>query len=445
MTKAMTAYGAGITDVKKEISKKTLLLLLAGIFILALLLRGLAFMRFKDDMYLQGDARNYYLMSHQLADTGIYGYWYDGNPNGGSPGVSNARVTPGYPLFLTAVYAIIHDPYLHITAVRLIQAILGSLSALLGFIFVKRLFKNDWMGLFTALLIAIYPPYIFSATLLLTEVTGLFTMLLYFCMAIIAFESGKKWHHFLAGVAFGIHVLIRPALLPLFIIPFIYLLLVPRYQRKHPDTPQTLSMRKISGMFLLQLGGFVLVMAPWWIRNVVSLGSLILTAKGDGNALLAGTYPYWQDYFKDIPESIKGVNDAQREWGINRIIKGFTTDFWLYFKWFTFGKIGYTLSTPYLSYLVPDLKLIMGLLHKGILFSSLVGMIWHAVKSIKGLGFYFYGLIILGLQLLFVPDPRYAYLLMFFLMVGSAFFAERLLSWLISWVIKKRKVKAGAA
>jgi asparagine N-glycosylation enzyme membrane subunit Stt3 len=169
MTKALTVHSAGVADVKKEISKKTLLLLLAGIFILALLLRGLAFMRFKDDMSLTGDARNYYLMSHQLADTGVYGYWYDGNPYGGSPGVSNARVTPGYPLFLTAVYAIINDPYLHITAVRLIQAVLGSLSALLGFIFVKRLFKNDWMGLFTALLIAVYPPYIFSATLLLTR------------------------------------------------------------------------------------------------------------------------------------------------------------------------------------------------------------------------------------------------------------------------------------
>jgi hypothetical protein len=87
----------------------------------------------------------------------------------------------------------------------------------------------------------------------------------------------------------------------------------------------------------------------------------------------------------------------------------------------------------------------MGLIHNGVLYSGLAGMIWHSVRQVKGLGFYFYGLIILGLQLLFIPDPRYAYLLMFFLMVGSAYFAERLLSWLISRFTKKRKVKAGAA
>jgi hypothetical protein len=164
-------------------------------------------------------------------------------------------------------------------------------------------------------------------------------------MAIICLSVRKDAAPFSGRVAFGIHVLIRPALLPLFIIPYIYLLLGLRHQRKHlmdSDPGFKENCRDVPA----QLFGLVLVMAPWWIRNVVSLGSLILTAKGDGNALLGGTYPYWQDYFKDIPESIKGVNDAQREWGINRIIKGFTTDFWLYFKWFTFGKISYTFSKP---------------------------------------------------------------------------------------------------
>ena len=39
----------------------------------------MAFLRFKDNIGLSGDTKNYWLMSHQLADTGIYGYWYDGS------------------------------------------------------------------------------------------------------------------------------------------------------------------------------------------------------------------------------------------------------------------------------------------------------------------------------------------------------------------------------
>ena len=126
--------------------------ILICIFLLALILRGMAFLRFKDNMGLTGDAKNYWLMSHQLADTGIYGYWYDGNPYGGSPGVSNARVMPGYPLFLTLVYKVLGDPWRQITAVRLIQAVFGSLSSLLAFATVRRIFKKDLPAVLTACL-----------------------------------------------------------------------------------------------------------------------------------------------------------------------------------------------------------------------------------------------------------------------------------------------------
>ena len=416
--------------------------LILVIFILALVLRGMAFLKFKDNMALSGDAKNYWLMSHQLADTGIYGYWYDGNPYGGTPGVSNARVMPGYPVFLAAIYKNIGDPYLQITAIRLLQAILGSLSALLAFAVVRRIFKKDLPAVLTALFVAVYPPYILSSTVILTEVPGLFTMLLYFYIAAIAFETGKKSLNVLAGAAFGLHILIRPALLPLFIVPFAYLLISGVKRKEHYALKGTfrgkadrgpLTARKVGLYFLLQLMGFVVVMAPWWIRNLITLGAFILTAKGDGNALLAGTYPYWQDFMKDNPENIKGVNDAQRAWGIQRIIAGLKTDPGLYIKWFTLGKTDFTFAKPYLAYLLPEMTVQM-LIHKVIIFSGVLGMIWHSIRSIKGFYFYLYGLILLGLQLLFVPDPRYAYILMFFVMVGSAHLVSNL------WELIRRRM-----
>jgi len=420
-----------MTDRKKM--KPALWAVLIGIFLLALVLRGMAFLRFKDNMSLSGDARNYCLMSHQLADTGIYGYWYDGNPYGGSPGVSNARVMPGYPLFLTLVYKVVGDPWRQITAVRLIQAFLGSLCALLAFAAVRRIFGKDLPAVLTALLVAVYPTYVLSCTLLLTEGLGLFTMLLYFYAAALAFDTGNKHLHLLAGMAFGLHILVRPTLLPLFIVPFIYLLISGRKKSgpigfRNPGRAIGMyTTGEIGKLFFLQLAGLVVVMAPWWIRNLVTLGSLIITAKGDGNALLAGTYPYWQDYFQDIPESIKGVNDAQREWAIRRIINGLKTEPWLYIKWFTWGKTQHTFGTPYLVNLVPEIKKVHEWLHNQILWFGIGGMLLHSVRQLKGFYLYLYGLIILGLQLLFIPDPRYAYQLMFFLMVGAAFLVDQIL------------------
>ena len=413
--------------------KPALWAVLIGIFLLALVLRGLAFMHFKDNMWLAGDARNYWLMSHQLADTGIYGYWYDGNPYGGSPGVSNARVMPGYPLFLTLVYKVVGDPWRQITAVRLIQAFLGSLCALLAFAAVRRIFGKDLPAVLTALFVAVYPTYVLSCTLLLTEGLGLFTMLLFFYVAAAAFDTGKKLLHVLSGMTFGLHILVRPTLLPLFVVPFIYLLISGRKKRgpigfRNPGrTSGRFTLGEIGMMFALQLIGLVVVMAPWWIRNLVTLGTFIITAKGDGNALLAGTYPYWQDYFKDIPESIKGVNDAQREWGIQRIINGLKTEPWLYIKWFTWGKTQYTFGTPYLVNMVPEIKNVHRWIHDLILWMGIPGMILHSVRQLKGFYLYFYGLIFLGLQLLFIPDPRYAYQLMFFIMVGAAFLVDQIL------------------
>jgi len=59
-------------------------------------------------------------------------------------------------------------------------------------------------------------------------------------------------------------------------------------------------------------------------------------------------------------------------------------------------------------------------IHFSILIPGVLGSIIHAVKSIKSFWFYFYGLAILGLQLMFVPDPRFAYLILFFIIVGAA-------------------------
>lgn len=406
----------------KKISRVTLVLIVL-IFLLALFLRLLAFMDFKDQMKLQYDPRNYWLMSHQIADDGVYGYYYyddDGNTTGGMPGQSNARVMPGYPVFLALVYKILGDKYLQITAVRLIQIFANSLSCVLAFYFVRKVFKKDSAALLTALAMAVYPTYIFSCVQLLTEPLALFTFLLYLCLVINAIESGRTGLNLLAGFLFGAHILIRPAILPLFVLPFIFALITNKINGG--SRQNRLGFRNISKCFVLQLIGLVAIMLPWWVRNIITLGEFIITAGASGNPFLGGTYPYFKDYFADVPAEIRGNNDKQMELGIKRFIEGFKTEPWLYFKWYTLGKIGHIFGQPYLLKIHAHTQIIHSRIHWLVLVLGIPGIIWHSLKSINGFWFYLYGLGILALQLLFVPDPRFAYLMLFFVMTGASHF-----------------------
>ena len=411
----------------KKLNRKTLVFLIM-ILMLALGLRTRVFTKQMNNMNLSYDPKNYWIMSHQIVDDGIYGYAYD-EPSG----EPNARIMPGYPLFLAAVYKILGDKYLQITAVRLLQVIISTLSVLLGFLFVRKAFQNDLAALLTAFFMAIYPTYVLSTVMLLTETLALFTMLLYFYLSLFAFESGNRAVNFITGIAFGIHLMIRPALLPLFIFPFIFAIITRAIRRlkrnSHSGQSEESSLGgdqksppKLAAMFLFQLIGLVLVMIPWWIRNIVTLGSFILTAEGSGNPFLAGTYPYFQDYMQDVAEEIRGNNDLQMAYGIKRLINGLKTDFWLYFKWYTIGKTAYIFHEPYLCRLLMNSEIPSKVIHFSILIPGVMGSIIHAAKSIKSFWFYLYGLAILGLQLMFVPDPRFAYLILFFIIVGAANF-----------------------
>lgn len=409
-------------------ANKTVLIFLAIILILALGLRLRVFSKEMNNMSLSYDPKNYWEMSHRMVDEGVYHYSYEDDVN-----EPNARVTPGYPIFLATVYKVIGDKYLQITVVRLLQIGMSTLSVLLGFLFVKKGFKNDLMALLTALFMAIYPTYALSPVMLLTETLALFTMLLYFYLALIAFETGKMWINIITGIAFGVHVLVRPALLPLFIFPFIFCLLSSKSSQKLSDShtlakPKGARLRTLSSIFTFQLIGLLIVMLPWWIRNVVILDQLILTAQGSGNPFLAGTYPYFQDYMMDVSEHIKGNNDLQMSFGIQRLLQGLKAEPLLYIRWYTLGKIAYIFNEPYLSRLLINSETPSLVIHFSTLIPGVLGIILNSIKNIKAFWLYFYGLTILGLQLMFVPDPRFAYLIMFFIIVGAAYFLNAIIS-----------------
>lgn len=383
-------------------------LLLGCILLIGLLLRFWAFSTKIHDFYLTGDAKNYYLMSHQIIDDHIYGYALDKKS-----GISNAYVTPGYPIFLAAVYAITNDKYLQITAVKLLQVIIGGLATpLLAFLAIRLIFKRADIALLSTLFIAIYPTYIISVNYLLTEVSSLAAMLLYFYLIAAAMQERKNYLFALSGAAFAVNILIRPTMLPLYIIPFI----VAHFTAYKRDRLLLLK------FFTISIAGFVVVMLPWWMRNYLTMHRIIILATGSQDPLLAGTYPYMQGLFKDYLSENVRVSEA--EYAKKRIIEGFTTQPLLYLKWYTVGKLQYLFTEAWLR-TAPPFNSALGIKLTDVMQSLLIyaGSAGAIINSaIKRLNLYIgiYGLVFLGLLLIFIPVNRYAYHHMFFLMLSTS-------------------------
>jgi len=387
-------------------TKRWVIVILLIIIFIGCVLRISVFEKYRSNHKLEGDAFNYQQMSIQLVDDGIYGYGF-----GNKSSEPNAFVPPVYPLFLSSIYWVFHSPTRQITIARLIQVLVGgALTPLLAFLFVYSITKRKYTALLTALFTAIYPTYIQSSIFILTEVFALSSMLLYFYLIIKAIEKKKFIFNFLAGVAFALQVLIRPTMLPLFIIPFIFLLLTTFKSNK----------KTVLKMFTWNLVGFIILMCPWWIRNFIVLNHFVITSTGAGNPLLAGTYPYKQGIFNDISINIMKSSEKQAEYAKKRIFNGFTTQPLLYLKWYTVGKIQQMFKMPWLYYLDTNYQFYHRVIHGAFIWLGLIGVLRDSLLNKLNRFLYVYALIFLGLYLIFIPEVRYAYQLMFFVMFAAA-------------------------
>lgn len=339
------------------------------------------------------DEINYDKMARQFLDKGFLGYLSD---------KPNAAVTPGYPLFLSSVYKTFGykegSPF---TAVRIIQALFGTASIFLIYLIGAKTI-NARVGLFSAALYAIYPPFNQSVSFILTEVLYTFFFLLYFWFQIKALESDGIWINIGAGLIFGTAVLIRPALFPLFIVPFVYDWVIKRD-------------KKVIKNFAYTLTAVVLIMIPWWIRNYIVLGNVVLLSSGSANPLYAGAFPYMKG-LKYIPD------EKQFRAAVDTIVNGFLTQPLLYLRWFTVGKLTVIFQKPWFdnAFLRPLL-----FLHYAILSLGSIGAIYSTLeKRLRYITVYI--LLLISMQLMFVPDPRYAYTIMPFIIVLTAFVIDYL-------------------
>ncbi len=101
----------------------------------------------------------------------------DGHGMAMNPGQPTAQRTPGYPIFLAAVYGVAGHSYV---AVRIAQALVGGLACLLVFLLARR-WTSETVGLLASGILAVYPMHVWLTGELLSEnltVPGLLLMLL---------------------------------------------------------------------------------------------------------------------------------------------------------------------------------------------------------------------------------------------------------------------------
>lgn len=359
------------------------------------------------------DSIEYDKLVRQWLETGIYGY---------KSTQPNAYVTPGYPLLMAIVYKIVNytvrDP---LPFLRHGNALLSLVNLALLFEIARRWAGGVWVGLLAAFLGAIYPPFIWANGAILTEVPATLALTLYLYVQLLAFESRRLRDAVLAGLLLGVTALIRPEFMPL---------CVPLYLFHWIQTRE----RRIWKPFLATVLGLCVVMAPWWVRNVVTMHELVLTAT-QTNPFFAGTFPdkNYNDQLIDLTG--KTESEAAKE----RLKVGFTQHTWTFVKWYTTGKLPYIYGQMFFGNGHTPLYQVMPMkaasrFHFALIWGGLVGMLLSLRRWREPLvQFALVVAVMTGVRVLFVPEYRYNFTVMPIFILFVAYLVGALVRWVWGW------------
>lgn len=206
---------------------------------------------------------------------------------------------PTYPVYTPPLYGMFIAFWQSIFGenlgpVKVVQVIVDSVTVILIF-FIMREIGNARTGLLAAAVLAVYPFSIYLAISIASE--PLVTCLLagFVLLAIYAARLQKLRYFAFAGMVLGLATLTRGTtqFMPMFLLVGML--------------PLAYHIRSYVRAFLLFVSSFLLVIAPWTIRNYVVLDDFIPVATGGGIVVLMGsqeeylTIPGKPDMFEKYP------------------------------------------------------------------------------------------------------------------------------------------------
>ena len=195
------------------------------------------------------DGQNYIACAKRLLETGQFSFWGKG---------PDAYVSPVYPMFLALCMLIFGKGMTGIIAIRFIQSFMLAFGVGLSCLVVNKLTNNKFALYCTGVFLACNGTFSFYSVLMLTETVCFFFTMLFINSFIDLIHRASNRRAYLTGLYYALAVLTRPPiaiLIPLFIIAMF----------KHTNLKQK----------LLMLGGFATLVAPWTLRNVISLKKLV--------------------------------------------------------------------------------------------------------------------------------------------------------------------------
>jgi 4-amino-4-deoxy-L-arabinose transferase-like glycosyltransferase len=278
----LTALADWIRRAPQRYGKRTLIAL-AVIALLGLVVR--AYVVVNPVKFPGDDSRAYFALSKAL---------YEEQSFGGPEFEDSSDWSPGAPfLYAAAFYATGEDRE---GTARIVEALLGVATILVVFALGWRLggrIHGRQVGLFAAFAVAVYPPFIHSTGVIMSEPPAMLTL----PAAIVAFlwasdreqnanpavpgMWGQLWPWLVPGLFFGLTAMFRPEYL--FVAAVFVALAAVRIGRGNGWRPGLAG----ATIFLLAL---ILPILPWTVRNVTVLDKVVPISTGGGKALYVGTY-----------------------------------------------------------------------------------------------------------------------------------------------------------
>ncbi len=202
-----------------------------------------------------GDAPSYLAPARSLAEHARF--------ESTQPGLPEFLRTPGYPLFVAAVYRVFGE---HITAVLLGQVLLSALTVYLAYLLATRMWSAT-VGLLAAGLTLVEPLQNATTSTLLTETLAAFLLLAVAMIGYRAFTASRLrpgvWA--MLGLAITVSTFVRPV--TYYFPPFVVALLVVwSWVRRFPVR----DLAKAVAVFLLPV---VVLCGAWQVRNHHEVGS----------------------------------------------------------------------------------------------------------------------------------------------------------------------------
>jgi 4-amino-4-deoxy-L-arabinose transferase-like glycosyltransferase len=216
------------------------------------------------------DERDYDVLATNIVQHGEFAF---------VPGTPVSLRPPLYPAALALVYSVTGEH--NFTAMRIIQALLGTSTAYVVFLLARRVY-DERTGMVAAAICAFYPSLVATSGLVLTET--LFTLLL--CGSCLLMErfltTGRTWALAWFGVVLALGALTR-SVLWLFPAPLIVFLLV--------CDPASSWRRRLTHI-AIALAAFALVIAPWAIRNTRLQQTFTAVDVMGGRNFMMGNYAH---------------------------------------------------------------------------------------------------------------------------------------------------------